>query len=355
MTDLKKTDSEAAGWVVRLHSDQRTHADREAFNAWMEADPANVDAFSAHAAIWDSVAAWGRDPEAREVLRFSPLWSGFGRRVVQWSAGAAALAATVAMALILPGLLSGEQRFSTAPGELRTVSLADGSTLTLNTDTQLITRFSAGERRVVLDRGQAYFRVAKDSVRPFRVFVGHDEVRAVGTAFDVWRIGDRAEVVLEEGRLAIFRGGDHTMPPAAKPAIIANRSRPVASPPPTLFLNAGQSLDLGPVAVAAPRNANMLQSSAWRYGRMVFDDTRLGDAVADLNRYGGPQISLADSRLADIRISGVFHTGQPYDIVGEVVTAFPVRVASDDGRRIVLAPSTNASAAKPQNVVKNSR
>jgi transmembrane sensor len=348
MTDAERIEGEAAAWVVRLHSDQRTQAEQDAFRAWVEADAAHAEAFSAHMAIWDSVASWGDDREARELLRHAPMWSGFGRRVLQWSVAGGGLAAAVALALFAFGGLRPSQRYETLPGELRTISLSDGSTLLINTDSKVSTRFSRGERDVVVERGQAYFRVAKDSARPFRVFVGDDEVRAVGTAFEVRRLGDHAEVVLEEGRLAIYRGASPNAPaPKARPG--------AAAPPPALYMTAGQSLNLRDRVPLTVQLANVVQSSAWRYGRVVLDDTRLEDAAAELNRYGGPRIVLSDPRLADIRISGVFHTGRPHDVVSDVVRAFPIKVVEDDDKQIVLAmaPAAQDRAAGP--VVKNSR
>lgn len=350
MTDAERIEGEAAAWVVRLHSDQRTQADREAFNAWLEADAAHVEAFSVHVTIWDSVAAWGDDPKARAVLQFSPLWSGFGRRLAQWGVGAGGLAAAAALALVLAGGLQPTQHYATVPGELRTISLSDGSTLLMNTDSKVSTRFTRSERRVLMEHGQAYFRVAKDSARPFRVFVGDDEVRAVGTAFEVRRLDDRAEVVLEEGRLAIFHGVD----PSESKRLLA-RSPTVPAVKPALYLSAGQSLDLDGAKPSVAREANVVQSSAWRYGRVVLDNVRLDEAVADLNRYGGPQIVLADPRLGDIRISGVFHTGRPYDVVSEVVGAFPIRIVKNDDKQIVLGSQAADARIQAPDVVKSSR
>lgn len=345
MTDAERMESEAAAWVVRLHSDQRTQADSEAFRAWIDADAAHMEAFSAHVALWDSVAAWGDDREAREALQFSPLWSGFGRRVALWGVAACGAATAAALIVFVSGGLRLAQHYATVPGELRTISLSDGSTLLMNTDSKVTTRFTPGERRVVMERGEAYFRVAKDRARPFRVFVGDDEVRAVGTAFEVRRLGDRAEVVLEEGRLAIYRGVG-----AEKPLLARRKDTP--APKPSLYLAPGQALNLGDRAAPVAQPANVVQSSAWRYGRVVLDNTRLEDAAAELNRYGGPQIVLSDPRLADIRISGVFHTGRPHDVVSDVVGAFPIRVVKDDGKQIVLGAAAGATGLP---VVKNSR
>ena len=341
-----EVEREAADWVVRLHADQRTRADEQAFQAWLEADPDHARVYAEHAALWAGVEALAEDDEARAILmpsrprRRAPFLSRVDRRTALVG-GLGAVAA--AAAIVGPTLFAARetvQRLVTAPGQQRRVRLDDGSSVLLNTDTRLRVQLEAAERRLYLDRGQAFFQVAKDKSRPFRVFVGADEVRALGTAFEVRRIGDRARVVLEEGRVAVFRHAPPT-PTAHAPYAAAT---PLAPPPaqshdiPIAVLNPGQQLDLAPAAVTPVRTADLRKSEAWRYGRMILDDAPLGDTVADLNRYGGPQIVLADPSLAKIRVSGVFHTGRPEAFVEAVTDAFPVKVERQTPETIVLAP-----------------
>ena len=318
MTDINE---QAAHWVVRLHSDQRTRADEEAFRAWLEQDPAHADAYADCAALWDGAELALVTDEAHEIMK--PLRTPPGpparlnRRTVLFG-GVGAAAAAVAAVVFIPLAAHGEQTFQTKPGKQRRIRLADGSGVLLNTDSKLRVKITEGERLLFLDRGQAFFQVAKDEARPFRVFVGTHEVRAVGTAFEVRRIGDAALITLEEGQVAVYRENQ----PAAPAAV----------------LNPGTQVELDEVKPLEVRQVDLHKVQAWRYGRMILDGAPLGETVADLNRYGGVQIVLADPKLAALRVSGVFHTGRPDDFVEAVTTAFPVQIAQQDENTIVLRP-----------------
>jgi transmembrane sensor len=336
-------DQEAVEWVVRLGSDQRTRADEDAFRNWLERDPANAHAYADCMALWDGVSDLAATHEAHEILK--PLRAPgdirrrFNRRTAIFGGLGAALA--VAAGVVVPIVLIGEETFKTAPGKQKRVQLADGSEVFLNTDSKLRVKFVAAERRLFLDRGQAFFQVAKDKNRPFRVFVGNDEVRAIGTAFEVRRIGDSVQVTLEEGRVAIYRDRDvssqarEAAPPpklASGQSVLASAYKPVAelSPGEQVMLAAGEAVEV--------RHVDLRKSQAWRYGRMILDDAPLGETVAELNRYGGVQIVLADPKLANIRVSGVFHTGRPDDFVEAVTAAFPVEIERQGESAIVLKP-----------------
>lgn len=334
---------EADRWVVRLHSDQRTREDAEAFRHWLERDPRHAQAYADSVALWDGVGALADDEAAHGLLR--PLREGGNRsrprldRRAALIGGFGAIAAGAAVAVLGPQVLNRGQVLRTAPGQQRQARLADGSSVLLNTDTVLRVDLRQTERRLFLDKGQAFFLVAKDKARPFRVFVGHDEVRALGTAFEVRRIGDTARVTLEEGRVAVYRSGqaDKRLDAVPAHALLAGAGEPREALTPAVVLDPGQQVELAVASPIAVRQVDLNRTQAWRYGRMILDDAPLGDTVADLNRYGGTQIVLADPQLAQVRVSGVFHTGRPEDFVESVTAAFPVRVVRRDEGRIVLA------------------
>lgn len=318
MTDLTE---QASFWVVRLHSDQRTRADEEAFRAWLERDPAHADAYADCAALWDGVANALETEEAREFVQPLRLPERAPRRLNRRAVlfgGMGAAAAAVAAVVIGPLAAHGEQTFQTRPGKQRRIRLADGSGVLLNTDSKLRVKFLPAERCLFLDRGQAFFQVAKDEARPFRVFVGGDEVRATGTAFEVRRLGEATLVTLEEGQVAIYRAASEGAPAAV--------------------LDPGTQIELDAAKPLAVRQVDLHTVQAWRYGRMILDGAPLGETVADLNRYGGIQIVLADPKLATLRVSGVFHTGRPDDFVEAITSAFAVQVAQQDEDTIVLKP-----------------
>lgn len=220
-------DEVAAEWVVRLGSDQRTHADEEAFRAWLEQNPAHAQAYADCAALWHAVGELVSTSEAHTTLKSlrtpAPARRRFNRRMVVFSGVGTALA--VAAGFIGPLVVNGASTMQTAVGEQRRVQLADGSDVFLNTDTKLRVKLMATQRLIVLDRGQAFFEVAKDINRPFRVFAGRTEVRALGTAFEVRRIGDGIQVTLEEGKVAIYRGEDGAELLGASPPTVTSPDR----------------------------------------------------------------------------------------------------------------------------------
>ncbi|HEV2363492.1 MAG TPA: FecR domain-containing protein [Caulobacteraceae bacterium] len=332
----RKLNDEAAAWVVRLHSDQRTRSDDEAFEAWLGRGHDRADAFAECSAVWSAVGSLEGDPVAGAVLRALPatrrniLWS--RRSALAVAAGAAGVAATTAIGLGVP---SAAVRYSTRAGEQKRLRLADGSIVILNTDTVLRVRLNNTERRLFLDSGQAFFDVAKERRRPFRVFVGRDEVRAVGTAFDVRRTGDTARVTLEEGRVAIYRLGRAETVLARMPGQM--QRDPESGAVQVAVLDPGQLAVLPVSGKVRVETADVRQAQAWLYGRMILDDVTLDQAVAELNRYGGPRVVLADPALARIRVSGVFHTDRPESFAESVAAAFPVRIIEQDPDKIVLA------------------
>lgn len=335
-------DEVAAEWVVRLRSDQRTHADEQDFRAWLEQNPAHAQAYADCAALWDGVGELVSSSEAHAMLK--PLRTPvlvrrrfFNRRMVVFSAVGGALA--VGAGLIGPLIVNDASTMQTAVGEQRRVQLADGSDVFLNTDTKLRVKLMATQRLIFLDRGQAFFEVTKDINRPFRVFAGRTEVRALGTAFEVRRIGDGIQVTLEEGKVAIYRGEDGSSEPLGTPPSTDTSPDPFRSGDTSkrlAVLVPGEQAVLKATEPVAIGKVDLTKTQAWRYGRMILDNAPLGDVISDLNRYGGVQIILADPRLASIRVSGVFHTGRPEDFVESVTAAFPVEIAREDKQTIVL-------------------
>jgi transmembrane sensor len=331
-------DEAAAEWVVRLGSDQRTYADEQAFRAWLEEDPAHARAYADCMALWDDVGDMAATDEGRRTLKRLRAPVRISRRINRRFVlfGGLGLALTIVASVVGPSLFGGIQTFQTALGEQRRIQLSDGSGILLNTDTRLRVKFIASQRLVFLDRGQAFFEVAKDKTRPFRVLAGHSEVRALGTAFEVRRFGNEIQVTLEEGQVAIYRTEDGALqtltakPAAHSPVSTSETSAPVA------ILSPGQQATLEPTAPIAVRLVDLGKSHAWRYGRMILDNALLGDVISDLNRYGGVQIVLADPKLAEIRVSGVFHTGRPEDFVKSITAAFPIQVARRDAGTILL-------------------
>lgn len=211
-------------------------------------------------------------------------------------------------------------RYETAVGERSTVSLPDGSSMTLNTATVAEVAYSGRERGIVLVAGQALFTVAHDRQAPFRVYAGDRVITATGTAFEVYLEGGTVRVSLLEGSVAVSR-----RPSAGEAAV------PVED-----ALTAGEVLISAPNGPTRVRRADVERLSSWRAGLVSFDDAPLSEAVAEINRYTVRPIVLADAAAGRNRVSGTFRVGEPERFARTVSELFPLHMESSADGRILL-------------------
>lgn len=198
----------------------------------------------------------------------------------------------------------------TSTGEIRRLPLDDGSVAVINSDSALRLSFAQDVRRVSLERGQAWFHVAKDRTRPFIVDAGVAKARAVGTAFSVRRSADGVQIAVTEGVVAIW-------PSDANGAMT--------------ILNAGQFANVR-YAEAVPETrtapAEIERSLAWRSGEIWLEGETLASAVEQFNRYNHQKLVIADRRLADQRIVGLFKIDRPGDFASTLAVSLKLQVTS---------------------------
>ena len=333
----------AAYWATRLDSDECSPADRAAFEKWRAKVPEHAAAFEKVEASLSAVYRQIDDPDlmayAAQVTTGAPrrVWSDIwaGLAGVAASIVLIAVAAFIASLAFTPedavlkdtipentaGLAEGAEVYRTQVGERSTVTLADGSEVTLNTDTGLRVEFSARERRLQLLRGQAFFKVEKDATRPFVVEAGHKRVVAIGTAFDVrFDTADQVQITLVEGRIAVDNRIDKGLPDA------------LAEAAPRIELSPGQQMLAALDARPSVIEADIEKVTSWSEGRIVFDNDRLRDAVAEVNRYTATPIVLGeDSRLDAIRVGGVFRTGRQETFLLALETLHPIGIEKHAG------------------------
>ena len=238
------------------------------------------------------------------------------RRLFAWGAGAIAASLTAA---IFGVRRFSSPRFSTDVGEVAQKSLPDGSVVALDTASAITEQYEPAQRNVQLDRGQAFFDVAKDARRPFVVAAGPIRVKAVGTAFIVNRSDSGAEIVVTEGIVAVWN---------------------VAAPSSSIKLAAGQSakMDNGkpaPVAVQAMTTTQIYQKAAWRTGQIILSGETLADAAAEFNRYNAEKIEIADAALAQKTLVGGFRTSDPHGFAAVAAGVLRAKVQKN-GNTIVL-------------------
>ncbi len=358
-------DVEAAVWAAR--SQDGLNAEEEAdLLAWLAGDPARgaklnkltgvleqldqlpPDDVAALKAALPPVLAHGARPGIQESARpRSQHTQGIGRR--QWVASWGRWLPHAAMAGMAAMVIGGswmtwnhwqqqptfKQSFATLRGQQRAATLPEGSRLRLDTDTQLEIALYRDRREVHLPKGQAFFEVNSDPERPFHVVAGATRVTVLGTKFSVRHTQSGLEprgvsVIVEEGRVRVAQMVHADEPP-----------RPDAAPPSkaeTVELTAGQSVVADIHGHLAAVSHHATTGFAWRDGRIVLNDTPLGDAVAEFERYTDTKLLIRDPRVAALRLNGSFDIRQLSAFKRALPQALPVRLRSrEDGLTEVSA------------------
>ncbi len=208
-----------------------------------------------------------------------------------------------------------EERFQTAVGEQRTVTLADGSRITLDTASALRVSWHLRSRRSVLEQGRASFAIAPMVIRPFEVDAGRFSVQVVGTIFDVVRSPEQSSVTLSEGAVQVtsIDGGTSRLAP-------------------------GQRLSARNGSAAQTGQVDLERESAWREGRLVFDHTPLGEALAEIARYRSQPVRLHGEHLAALEVSGVFDTANTDQALSLLPRILPLRVSPQADGSVDISP-----------------
>lgn len=298
-------------WRVRREAGDLSPADELRFAAWLDLSPEHRATYAEVDRFWAAAGHLGNHRlyvETRERAAAAVDRTRLTRRAMAAGIAAVVIGASGVgfYAHQAPKPLA-DQAFRTAVGQRATMTLPDGSEVTLNTDTVVRTRADEDRRLVYLDKGQAFFKVAKDGRHPFVVTAAGRTVTALGTAFDV-RIDDgELKVVLVEGKVRVQAA---KQPQRAQPADWAEAPAPASpSPPMATDMSAGSQL----VAVddtewrLTPTDVD--RETSWLKGQLVFDDESLGQIVEEMNRYSTRKIVLADASLAERRLSGHFTPG----------------------------------------------
>lgn len=283
--------AEASAWLSRLQGPHRTAAVEAAFQAWLAESHAHARAYARVADIWyviPGAAGLNRHGEA------AALRPGHAHRPA-WLAAAA-----VCIMVMAAGLGWWHMRgpvYRTSVGEVKLVTLADGTRLTLNTDTRLVVDFDTHQRVIRLERGEAIFEDVTDPRRPFMVQADGHEVRALGTTFQVRIDRQSLAVTLMDGKVAVSRDAMRGDPAGSAPTILAPGERLV------LRSDGRKTVD----------HPSIEALTAWQRGEVVFDDVTLAHAIDEINRYGGIRVHLGDPALAQMRVSGVFAVHDPLE------------------------------------------
>jgi len=317
-------DEEAAAWIWRMDSATFTGADRQAFEAWQRQDPRHRRAMEELSQVWGALDGLAEAKRDEKIATFTnAATQSFRGGHERWWIAAAAMIVMVLAAIVLLETGSEFQTIATAVGQQRSVTLADGSVVTLNTNTILESKLRRRVREVYLRKGEAHFQVAHDQMRPFLVHAGDAVVRAVGTQFEVrLRADEHVDIIVNEGRVEVRAAVSDSGSPRAGTNIRAAVIQPVRA------LSAGEQLSTASESYTViPVSAQQLSSElAWREGAIVFDGESLSEAIGEIERYTDARISVTDPEIAALRVGGRFRTGDVQEFFDALQSALPVSV-----------------------------
>ncbi|MFO3723040.1 FecR family protein [Pseudomonas sp. HLMP] len=271
---LSDLSDDALDWQVLLHSGNASAADRSRYQRWCRLSPAHAEAAREAEALWLDI---GHTVSA-QVFEAAPA-----PRKRRWLAGIAA-----SVVLVLAGYTGWQQApvwladYHTGIGQRQSITLADGSRVTLNSASALSVAFNERERRVLLEAGEALFETAPDP-RPFVVETAGAPVQGGEAVFSVRREASGSRVVLAQGEATV----------------------------------GGRTLPVSPDAQA---------QTAWQRGKLIFNGKPLGQVLAELERYQHGRILLPDTQLAALEVSGVFDLDDPQALLRTLEQRYALKV-----------------------------
>lgn len=291
-------DAKAADFVIRADRGPLTAADQASLDAWLEEDSRHLGAYTRALAVFSQAKrakALGPQFDPDTYRDYADLDAAASSRRGFLRYGSMAAAAVLFVAIAWQMLPGGGASYETQLGQIRTVTLDDGSRVTLNTETKIAVRFDDEKRHVVLHEGEAFFEVVRDAGRPFTVEAGRASAKVVGTKFSVLRLASGpVEVMVKEGSVQV---GD-VFKESANPVLVKANTRVIVPQKDSYMVQSLSPADLD-------------RRLTWRHGMLSFENTPLVQAVKAFSRYSRLEIEIRGAEIAAEPITGYFASDNP--------------------------------------------
>ncbi len=293
---------QAATWFLRMQQSDCSDADQKAFEVWLAASEANRAEYQQYTQLWQNLDQLERKPKQSSnkkayltITSVMMLMIMFGS--LQWLAGY-------------------EEIYKTAVGERHQITLADGTTIDMNTDTVIRVALWGYSRKVTLERGEASFKIGNERFRSFVVFSGNGTLRDIGTEFNVARVTDKTTVSVLEGAIEVT---------------LDNQTHAKK------LLYSGQQLTYSTYDISRISPVNAEATIAWHKNRLIFRELPLDKVVQQINRYHARPIRLGSQQLSQLKVSGEFNSTDRAGLIQALKTLLPLRSSEQDGVTVLYS------------------
>ena len=327
---------QAREWLVRMDGNEPlTEAEIEALREWMRRSVLHREELERICKFW------GQANVLTELaVCLESATEKRSNRTARW-ATAVALAASAVLAAVILGWWYMQRLdrmanggYQTLIGQQRSIALSDGSSIQMNTDSQVQVAYSSDSRTIRLLKGEALFSVMPDPQRPFEVFAADRVVRAVGTAFDVHLDGAKVDVTVTKGAVDVA---------AVSHQRTVTRSRPLEGDLSTFSigrLKAGEMTSVGSgsdhIEVQQLAEPELQRKMAWQEGYLSFSGKPLSEVIQQVNRYSPVTVEIGDPELASIAIGGRFRIGDLDAVLDVLQTNFGIQARRVNDQSIRL-------------------
>lgn len=337
----KQTIQEHASlWISRMDRGLTTD-EQKSLSIWLNESDAHKDALFNLAKLWDDLSVLNELSDLfpletkTKSKRFVPIAMAASFAAIMLSS-----ASLMFTDISLPFINSASKiaqvkHYQTKIGEQVSFSLPDGTSIRLNTNSQVKVAFTDNHRQISLLKGEARFDVAKDKNRPFTVSVDDKSFTALGTIFNVQKNGiDDLELVVTEGKVLISDTNS-----------ITQRLDNIVSSFKTLEHNklAGSVVNSGEKSVVTQNtkiskiSLDQIQKElSWQQGMLIFDATPLNTALDEISRYNDIQFEIIDTDLSELKVSGYFKSGDIDSLLQSLSDNFDIHFQKSSNKTIKL-------------------
>ncbi|MEM6554527.1 MAG: FecR domain-containing protein [Pseudomonadota bacterium] len=343
LTEIVRT---AHDWRMRLSSLGTTQADRDAFDAWLAADPRHEQAYARAETLWDGLgelthndfsSALYESSTGEKVRSLRSFTMGVFASPFAWASGVAVAAAIALVGPILSNVsapTSADQiittrLFETNLGEIQSFQMEDGTMITLGAASEIRMEYSETIRSANLLKGDIFFQVSSDPSRPFTVIANDMKVQVTGTSFDVKKQDSLIRVAVAEGSVRV-----------RYPLVVDGT---ISS------LNQQSDLTSGQIISAKPTEGlsdvvqiDPILIGAWREDRLIYDGDPLAVLVSDLNRYSTTPVRIeeTENEVSRLRIRGAFSGREIDEILSTLPLIHPLEIDRSDPDQIIIRSTT---------------